>query len=271
MIEPERPRLGVSACLVGHPVRYNGAHKRSDFLTSVLAPHVFVVAVCPEVEMGLPVPRNTLQLHGAPDRPRLVEGATGRDHTAAMERFAAARVAQLIDLGLDGFLFKRGSPSCGVEGVPVHGETADPAPGSGLFAAALRRARPDLPLSQEDWLEQPDLRERFLVQLFTHHRLRAGLATGGPTALPALHAAHRLLFAARSPELEAELAGIAAEPRADRIELYLRRAMAALALPAARPPAADDDPQAAKLLAQPYPHVIDPRRGPRSTSRSGLG
>jgi uncharacterized protein YbbK (DUF523 family) len=264
MIAPERPRLGVSACLLGHPVRYNGAHKRSDFLTGALAPHVCVVAVCPEVEMGLPVPRNTLQLHGARDRPRLLEGATGRDHTAAMESFAAARVAQLIDEGLDGFLFKRGSPSCGVEGVPVQAESA--AHGSGLFAAALRRAVPHLPLSQEDWLEQPDRRDRFLVQLFTHHRLRAGVATGGPAALPALHAAHRLLFAARSPELESELAHIAGEPSADRVETYLLRAMDALALPAQRSPTVED-PQAAQLLAEPYPHEIEPR----STSRSGLG
>jgi uncharacterized protein YbbK (DUF523 family) len=253
-----RPRLGVSACLLGHPVRYNGVHKRSDFLTGALAPHVETVSVCPEVEMGLPIPRNTIQLHGPRDRPRMIEGATGRDHTAAMERFAAARIAELADLGLDGYLFKRGSPSCGVEGVPIEEGADQAAPGSGLFAAALRRALPDVPLCQEDWLEEPDRRDRFLVQLFTHHRLRAGLAAG-PAALPELHAAHRLLFAARSPEMEAELARTATAAASDPAlaALYLRRAMAALSLPVStRPPAADA--RAAQLLAEPYPRDIVP-------------
>lgn len=176
---PERPRLGVSACLLGRAVRHDGGHKQSAFLTGALAAQVQWVPVCPEVEIGLPVPRDTLQLVGAPERPRLIEGATGRDLTGAMDRFAAARVAELGRLGLDGFVFKRGSPSCGVAGVPVRSPGAElVSDGSGLFAAAVRCALPGLPLTQESWLDEPEQRRRFLVQMFDHHRLRVGPAAG---------------------------------------------------------------------------------------------
>ena len=254
------PRLGISACLAGREVRHDGRHKRSDFLTGALAPHVELVPVCPEVEIGLPVPRDTLQLVGGRDRPRLIEGATGRDHTASMERWASARIGGLADL--DGFALKKGSPSCGVERVPVFApdDMQTGADGSGLFAAAVRRALPALPLTQETWLDQPELRERFLVQLFTHHRLRTGLAVGG---LPALHAAHRLLYLARDPDAEAELARIAADP--DCAGEYMLAAMAALALDRspdreARALAAEPAGSPARLLhAEPYPRAIGPR------------
>jgi len=258
----DRPRLGVSACLLGREVRHDGRHKRSAFLADELAAHVEWVEVCPEVEIGLPVPRATLQLVGPADRPRLVEGATGRDLTGAMERWAAQRIAELAGLGLDGYVFKKGSPSCGVAGVPVRGGS-EPPEGSGLFAAAVRAALPALPLAQETWLDQPELRERFLVQVFTHHRLRAGLAAGGPAALPALHAAHRLLLAARDPAREPELARIAARAGASEPELaglYVREVMAALALPAS--PAlqsAGGESLAARLCAEPTPRPIGPR------------
>jgi len=259
----DRPRLGVSACLLGREVRHDGRHKRSAFLADELAAHVEWVEVCPEVEIGLPVPRATLQLVGPVDRPRLVESATGRDLTGAMERWAAPRIAELAGLGLDGYVFKKGSPSCGVAGVPVHGGGEPARDGSGLFAAAVRAALPALPLGQETWLDQPELRERFLVQVFTHHRLRAGLAAGGPAALPALHAAHRLLLAARDPAREPELGRIAARAGASEPELagrYVREVMAALALPAS--PAlqsAGDDSPAARLRAEPTPRPIGPR------------
>lgn len=184
----ERPRLGASACLLGEAVRYDGGHKCCEILRRELAAQVELVPVCPEVEMGLPVPRNTLQLIGRPDRPRLVEGATGIDHTATMERWAAARVAELARLGLDGYVLKSRSPSCGLAGVPV---AADPkmarppdgpssaASGAGLFAAALRRALPDLPVCEETWLESPSRRAAFLDQVVAHHRLRTA-APGRP-------------------------------------------------------------------------------------------
>jgi uncharacterized protein YbbK (DUF523 family)/uncharacterized protein YbgA (DUF1722 family) len=232
----DRPRLGVSACLLGREVRHDGGHKRSDFLVDALAPHVELVPVCPEVEVGLPVPRNTLQLVGTPERPRLIEGATGTDRTGEMERWSATRIAALAALPLDGYAFKKGSPSCGLERVPVHRPgAAAKGLGSGLFAAALRRALPALPLTEEHWLDDPALRECFLDQLFTHHRLRVGLAAGGPAALPALHAAHRLLYLAHSPPHQKQLARTAeraaADPRPELADLYLSQAMAALVQP----------------------------------------
>ncbi len=282
---PDRPRLGVSACLLGRQVRHDGRHKRSYLVADALAPHVEIVPVCPEVEIGLPVPRNTLQLVGERERPRLIEGATGADHTATMERWAAARIAELAGLGpttstwrraeqsgggapaggLDGFVLKARSPSCGIEDVPVRSPDGDVA-GSGLFAAALGRALPALPLTREDWLDQPELRDSFLVRLFTHHRLRSGLAAG-PSALPALHEAHSLLLAAHGA-IEDELARLAdraaAEASLELAERYVERAMAALAQPAPRSRATDGetdagDEPAARLRAEPYPRAIAPR------------
>jgi uncharacterized protein YbbK (DUF523 family) len=262
----DRPRLGVSACLLGREVRHDGRHKRSAFLVDQLAPHVEVVAVCPEVEIGLPVPRPTLQLVGERERPRLIEGATGADRTDAMNRWADGRVAELAGAGLDGFVLKARSPSCGLVDVPVRSPEGMEA-GSGLFAAALRRARPALPAAQETWLDDAGLRHGFLVRLFTHARLRSGLAAGGPAALPSLHAAHRLLLAAHAPDAEPELARLAAraaaEARSPLAGRYVERAMAALARPA--PPSrglgdahAGDD-AAARLQAEPYPPAIAPR------------
>src|SRR5262249_54074262 len=132
MTAPPRIRLGVSACLLGESVRYDGGHKRDTFLTDVLDPHVEWVAVCPEVELGLGVPRPTLRLTGSPAAPRLVQDGSGKDLTAHMRQYAAARVRELERHALDGYILKRASPSCGLFRVPVYREhgTRD---GRGLF------------------------------------------------------------------------------------------------------------------------------------------
>ncbi|HXH82619.1 MAG TPA: DUF523 domain-containing protein [Candidatus Tectomicrobia bacterium] len=174
----DRVRLGVSACLLGERVRYDGGHKRDAFLVDVLGPHVEWVPVCPEVELGLGVPRPTLRLEGRPTAPRLVREATGEDLTVAMRRYAAARVRELARLGLDGYVFKRGSPSCGLFDVPVHGTDADstapaaPAHGRGLFAAALTAALPLLPVEEEGRLADVRLREQFMERVLAMARWR---------------------------------------------------------------------------------------------------
>ena len=107
-------RVGVSACLLGEPVRYDGRHKRDAFLTDVLGKHVEWVPVCPELEVGMGVPRESVRLEGDVDAPRMVGVRSRIDHTAAMRRFAAERVRQLAALDLQGYVFKKGSPSCGL-------------------------------------------------------------------------------------------------------------------------------------------------------------
>jgi len=174
MTPPPRARLGVSACLLGERVRYDGGHKRDAFLTDVLGPHVEWVPVCPEVEIGLGVPRPTLRLEGNVETPRLVQEAGGEDLTLRMRDYAGQRVRELERLELDGYVLKRGSPSCGLFGVPVHPCSGAPsADGRGLFAAALVERLSMLPVEEEGRLGDPALRERFMERVFARARRRA--------------------------------------------------------------------------------------------------
>lgn len=166
---PPRPRVGISACLLGQEVRWNGEHRREPWLVEVLGERVEWVPVCPEVELGLGVPREPIRLVGDPGSPRLVAERSGRDHTSAMIRLAEERVGALAALGLAGYVTKRDSPSCGLAGVPVHpgGPPAPPAPaGTGLFVRVLRARMPGLAVEDEVRLRDPAVREAFLARLF---------------------------------------------------------------------------------------------------------
>jgi uncharacterized protein YbbK (DUF523 family) len=170
-----RPRVGISRCLLGDEVRYDGRHKRDDALLAGLGADVEWVPVCPEVEIGMGTPREPIQLVAAPDgvragsmRARLVGVASGRDWTAAMTAWAAARVRELQALDLSGFVLKADSPSCGRLAVPVipAGE------GRGLFAQALLDAMPDLPVEEESRLADPAELHRFRDRVLARHRAR---------------------------------------------------------------------------------------------------
>lgn len=167
-------RLGVSACLLGEPVRYDGRDRREVAVTEALAPWVEFVAVCPEVELGLGVPRPPIELVGPADRPRLVEPSSGRDLTDAMAHYAAARVEALAAAGLDGYLLKSRSPSCGPGGVarrPDGGDAAEP-DGVGRFAAVLVRRLPELPVADERRLAEPVDRAAFVERMRAYRRAR---------------------------------------------------------------------------------------------------
>jgi uncharacterized protein YbbK (DUF523 family) len=169
-----RPKVGISECLLGRPVRYDGDHKRSAFLADLLAPYVDYVPVCPEVEVGMGVPREPVRLVGPADRPRMIGTGSGADWTDRMTSWASRRLDELAALSLDGYVLKKGSPSCGLDQVPLHRSAGLSFPrATGLFAAALRRRFPDLPLTEETRLEDPQERATFLRRLFTHARLRA--------------------------------------------------------------------------------------------------
>jgi uncharacterized protein YbbK (DUF523 family) len=174
---PRRPpreevRIGISACLLGQKVRYDGGHKLDPLVTGVLAELVTFVPVCPEVEMGMPVPRPAIRLVRLGGQLRLVEPRSGADHTEAMRRWARARVKALAGLDLAGYLLKKDSPSCGLERVEVHaGKGPGRRDGVGLFAQELRRQLPLLPVEEEAGLGDPALRERFVERVFAYHRL----------------------------------------------------------------------------------------------------
>ena len=170
------PRLGVSACLLGHPTRYDGGHRRHEFIAAFLASRLELVPVCPEMEAGLGAPRETMQLTGDPERPRLVTTETGLDRTEFMERWAQQRVLEIETKRLDGFILKSGSPSCGWQGVKVRlGSGEVVREGIGLFARALAQGLPHLPVIEETALDDPGAWEEFIS--------RTGAGTAGHLGL----------------------------------------------------------------------------------------
>jgi uncharacterized protein YbgA (DUF1722 family)/uncharacterized protein YbbK (DUF523 family) len=204
-----RLRVGVSACLLGDEVRFDGQHKRDPFLADLLARFVDFVAVCPEVELGLGVPRETIRLErratgrGADATAiRLVAPRSGRDLTAPMRAWAAARVEALAGADLDGWVLKKDSPSCGMERVKIWTEKG-PAPkvGRGLFAEALLARFPLLPVEEEGRLHDDALRENFVERLFAHRRLKDLLADRWTVGdLVAFHAREKMLLLAHDPD-----------------------------------------------------------------------
>lgn len=172
---PPPLRIGVSACLLGQAVRFDGQHKRNHFLTDQLGKHVEWLAVCPEVELGMGVPRESVRLvRGEGGDPRLIAPRSGTDWTERMKNYARARTARLAGEQLCGYVLKRGSPSCGRGRIRIYPASGDGPPtrdGVGLFAAALLDAFPDLPIEEEGRLEDARLRESFVERVFAYHRL----------------------------------------------------------------------------------------------------
>jgi uncharacterized protein YbgA (DUF1722 family)/uncharacterized protein YbbK (DUF523 family) len=237
---PERIRLGVSACLLGESVRYDGGHKRDDFLTRILGNYVEWVPVCPEVDIGLGVPRATLRLVGSPESPRLVQEATGEDLTDRLRAYAQGRLRELERLELDGYVLKRGSPSCGLFRVRVYqGAGAPSAAGRGLFAAALVEGLPMLPIEEEGRLTDPGIRENFIERVFAMARWRVFLGAR-PRArdLVAFHTTHKLAVLSHSPAHYARLGRLVARSgpalTRDTLAAYGRLLMEALAVRATR-------------------------------------
>ena len=164
-------RVGISSCLLGAPVRYDGGHKLDRYLRDTLGRMVEYVPVCPEVECGLPAPREAMHLVGDPAAPRLVTRNTGRDLTGQMLTWAQRRVRELEQEQLHGFVFKSNSPGCAVAGVAVHTENgSSPPPGAGLFARAFREHFPLLPAESDDRLHDPLLRESFVERVLSLRR-----------------------------------------------------------------------------------------------------
>ena len=196
-----RPRIGISACLLGDEVRFDGGHKRDPFLADVLAPHVEWVRVCPEVEVGMGTPRETLRLMRLGDGAvRMVTTRTGIDHTDSMVRWSRRRLQELDREDLSGYVLKKDSPSCGMERVKVftHGGMPEKN-GRGIFADALLQRFPGLPVEEEGRLSDPRLRENFIERVFAYRRMRqffSGRWTAG--GLVAFHTSHKMALLSHS-------------------------------------------------------------------------
>lgn len=234
----EKIRIGVSKCLLGEPVRFDGQHKHDHFITDTLGRYFEYVGVCPEVECGLGVPREPVRLVGDPGNPRLITTRTGIDHTDRMLRWAERRVAELEKEGLHGFIFKARSPSSGMENIKVYNEkggVTGKAPG--MFGKAFMEHFPSLPCEDEGRLNDPDLRENFVERVFTLWRFRAAMSANPTLAgLMAFHAANKFLIQSHNEslmrEMGRELAGLKpreARAHIPRYEATLMRALRNLA------------------------------------------
>ena len=236
MSEPTGPpiRIGISSCLLGEKVRYDGGHKRDPYLVETLGQYVEWFPVCPEVELGLGTPRQSLRLVRIEEAVRMIMAKTGQDHTDDMHSFAARRVRELEEENLCGYILKKDSPSCGMERVRVFDANGAPAEsGRGLFAEALLKHFPNLPVEEEGRLCDPRLRENFIERVFAYYRLKALFAGRWKVGeLVQFHTAHKLLLMAHSPHAYQSLGRLVAEaksvPRAKLCQRYELDFMGAL-------------------------------------------
>ena len=229
-------RIGISSCLLGQEVRFDGGHKRDAFLTETFGRFVEWVPVCPEVECGFGTPRPPMRLSLVNGKVRLLTVKTGVDLTDPMVAYAERRVGELSAEDLSGYVLKKDSPSCGMERVKVYDSNGVPErSGQGLFAATLAERFPDLPIEEEGRLSDPALRENFVERVFAYWR-RRGLF-GGPWSLATLigfHTAHKLILMAHSPEAYRRLGRLVASAKSvardDLERRYTTGFMAALAV-----------------------------------------
>lgn len=192
----EEIKIGVSSCLLGNNVRYNGGHARDRFVSDTLGQYVRFVPVCPEVECGLPIPRPTMHLRGDPENPRLVTTKTKEDHTQRMVTWAKKRLDLLAEEDLCGFIFKKNSPSSGMARVKVFNDKGQPVKkGSGIFAGMFMKRFPLIPVEEDGRLNDPLLRENFIEQIFTLKRWRKTLKSGRTMKnLVAFHTQNKMLI-----------------------------------------------------------------------------
>lgn len=233
-------KIGISACLLGQPVRYNGGHKASQLCLDVLARHFEFVPLCPEQAIGLGVPREPIRLVGDPQSPRAVGTVTPElDVTDALSAYGRNASKQLHDIS--GYILMQKSPSCGMERVKVYQDNGHPVDGGGrgLFAAALMRARPDLPVEEDGRLNDPVLRENFITRIFAYAQWQRLLQAGMTRkALVSFHEHYKYQLMATS-RVQYQLLGravarIADTPLDEFAPRYFSQLMAALKQPASR-------------------------------------
>lgn len=231
-------RIGISACLLGEKVRFDGNHKLDRYICDTLGHYFLFVPVCPEVAIGLGVPRPTIRLEGDPLRPQAIGVNDRRISVApALERYGRQMAQRLPPLA--GYLFKARSPSCGMERVKVYQEKGVPRAGRGIYARELMAARPSMPVEEEGRLGDPVLRENFVERVFAYHRwLQLETERITPPRLVEFHARHKLLLMSHGAEHYRALGRLVAKagtvPIKQLAHDYISGFMAALQRPATR-------------------------------------
>jgi uncharacterized protein YbgA (DUF1722 family)/uncharacterized protein YbbK (DUF523 family) len=235
--------VGVSRCLLGEEVRFDGGHKRDRFLTEVLGRHIEWVPVCPEVEAGFGTPREAMRLVGHVEHPQLITSASERNMTKPLTEFSVRKLQTLEELNLSGYIFKKDSPSCGIERVKLFNESnAHGAPtrnGVGLFARAFKERFPLVPIEDEGRLCDPALRDNFIERIFSYHRwqllIRRPFTRG---SIVAFHTAHKYLLMAHGRQGYQSLGRLVAQvhryPPKKLAAVYGRLFMTTLAVKATR-------------------------------------
>lgn len=197
-----RPKIAISACLLGERVRFNAGHKESPLCSRVLANHFDFIPLCPEMAIGLGTPRQPIRLVGDPASPRALGSVDRRlDVSAPLRDYGTRMAGELSDI--DGFIFMQESPSCGLERVKVHGDDGHfvPGGGRGLFAATFCARRPELPVEEDGRLHDPVLHENFVTRVFVHADWRRLLDRGlSRQAILDFHARHKYLLMASHPQ-----------------------------------------------------------------------
>jgi len=227
-------RLGVSTCLLGEQVRYDGGHKLDRYLVNTLGLYIEWVPVCPEVEIGLPTPRESMRLVGDPKAPRLIAPKSGRDYTETMQSWARERLEELAAVKLHGFIFKKDSPSSGLFRVRVYDQNGMPRRiGTGIFPREVMNRLPLLPLEEEGRLHDMRLRENFIERVFVYYRWTRLLEEDPkPGGLVRFHTAHKLTLMAHSPSHYQEMGRLVAKagslPWEELVEKYGRLLMEGL-------------------------------------------
>ena len=193
-------KVGVSSCLLGEKVRWNGDHKQDLFVKDLLGRFFEWVPTCPEVEIGMGTPRETVQLTGNPSAPRMIGNVSGTYWTSRMNRYSKKRSAELAKLNLSGYIFKNRSPSCGIARIKVYGEHSNPTSnGRGLFADAFMQQCTLVPVEDEGRLNDARIRENFITRVFAYHRLAQLLDVRfSRKRLVEFHTAHKFLLLAHS-------------------------------------------------------------------------
>ena len=195
-----RIEVGVSTCLLGQKVRFDGGHKHDRYITDILGEYFRFVPVCPELEVGMAVPREAVRLEGKADQPRMVGNKTGEDWTDRMNSYASERVKREDLAGLCGYILKKDSPSCGMSRVKVYNDKGMPVKhGVGLYARQLMERYPLLPVEEEGRLNDARLRDNFIARVFAYHDLRhlfAGRFKRGDVV--AFHSRYKYLLMAHS-------------------------------------------------------------------------
>lgn len=204
--------IGVSACLLGEKVRYDGGHKHDRYITDTLGQFFSFLPVCPEVGCGMSVPREAMRLEGDPTSPRLMTRTSRIDKTGQMREFCHQKVRELESADLCGFIFKKDSPSSGLMRVKIYDANGMPKKiGRGLFADAFVRHFPIVPVEEAERLNDAAIRENFIERVFSYQRWK-NFRSEQPDlgGLVEFHSRHKLLMMAHSPQIYREIGALVA-------------------------------------------------------------